>query len=200
MVGVAGTLTIEPRVSIDDAPVRAMLARLSGFGDDGGIHPALDAIGDAMVASTKNRFYDQHGPGGAPWPPSKAALREKRKTLIKSGRLLNSISHNVLASNSGVEWGTNAVYAAMMQRGGTFTVYARSQQIYRKFNKRTGELGTKFVKKSKSNFASWHTIGQHNVAIPGWPFIGIDNEDIAEMSDVLTRYLRAAMQGSGRPH
>lgn len=195
MTGVGATLTIQPTVTIDDAPVRAMLGRLAGFGD-GPLFPALDAIGEAMVSATQMRFHDQHGPGGVPWPPSKAALREKRKTLIKTARLVSSITHNLLrGAESGVEWGTNVVYAAMMQMGGTITHYARSQQIYRRTNKAKTEILPGFVKRAKSNFASWITIGEHTFTIRGWPFIGIDKEDIAEMDDTLTRALKRQAEG-----
>jgi phage virion morphogenesis protein len=180
-------------IAIDDSELRAMLERAENIDASEELHAAWDAIGEAMVAKTQMRFHEQHGPDGAAWPPSKAAIKEGRPTLIKTARLLQSMAHNLL--DNGVEWGTNVIYAAVHQFGATFDVHARNQTIYRHIDARTGELGTRFVKKRQSNFASEHASPAHSVTIPARPFLGIDDDDIAEAESILARHVEAALIG-----
>jgi phage virion morphogenesis protein len=183
-------------VRIDDTQLRAMLERAANIGGADVLHAAWDAIGEAMVSKTMRRFDEQHGPDGAPWLPSKAAKKEGRKTLIKTGNLRNRFTHNVLPGNAGVEWGTNVVYAAIHQFGGTIQRGARQQTIHRRIDKRTGELSSKFVKKSKSNFASVHAVAAHAITMPARPFLGIDGEDIKEAEGMLTLAVEQYLAGN----
>lgn len=68
--------------------------------------------------------------------------------------------------------GTNVAYvAAINEWGGTFQVGEREQTIYRKVGKDGAfASGGKFVKASKSNFATTHTVPAHSVTIPPRPF------------------------------
>lgn len=56
--------------------------------------------------------------------------------------------------------------------GHTGVIPSRSQLVYRSLNERTGEFNKngKFVKKDKSNFASWVTIPSYTVDVPARPF------------------------------
>ncbi|WP_036259193.1 phage virion morphogenesis protein [Meiothermus cerbereus] len=95
------------------------------------------SVGEVLVSSTIQRFNEQKGPDGRPWEPLAAAtvaprkkdfkksggLRkqalermEKRKILIQSGRLRNSITAR--RDGTRVAVGTNLVYAAIHQFGG----------------------------------------------------------------------------------
>lgn len=88
--------------------------------------PAMDEIGAAMVTSTQQRFEDERDPDGAPWPPlaestrrkvSRGRLRGGANKLRVSGLLYQSITHT--ATPKEVEVGTNRIYAALQQLGGT---------------------------------------------------------------------------------
>ena len=81
--------------------------------------PLFDEIGASLVVSTQMRFERGEGPDGNPWPPSLRAIVEGGQTLVDTARLKGSISHE--ASDTGVAVGTNVLYAAIHQFGGTIT-------------------------------------------------------------------------------
>lgn len=174
-------------VTIDDRELRGGLDALIALDREDALHPAWDAIGELMVSTTQSRFDKQHGPDGAPWIPSKRALRVGGRTLIETARLFGSITHNVLGN--GVEWGTNVVYAAIHQLGGTIHRKARTQTIYR----RQKSNSNRFVKKSKSDFATEHAVGAHDIIIPARPFLGLDEEDRVESENILARHVERAL-------
>jgi len=66
-----------------------------------------------------------------------------------------------------------AEYGAYNEFGATIEMAARSHQMYKQVNSSgTGyNKGGRFVKKSKSNFASWTTIPAHTVVIPERSFM-----------------------------
>src|SRR6185312_5578169 len=77
--------------------------------------------------------------------------------------------------------GTPVAYiAAINEFGGSFQVEARQQTIYRRLNA-DGSFASdgKFVKASKSNFATEHTVPAHTVTVPPRPFF---RQMIAEKS------------------
>jgi len=158
-------------------------------------HAMWDAIGGKLDTGAVLRFEAQQDPQGNPWVPSHRAVKEDGRTLHWHGYLEGSITHNVIG-NEGVETGSPLIYARTMQDGATFTVYPRSQQIYRKAGRDGIEPG--FVKKSKSNFASWVTIGGeegYEVTIPARPFLGISAGDSEEVLDTALTHLDKAWNG-----
>ena len=67
--------------------------------------------------------------------------------------------------------GTSVPYIAAIQEfGGSFKREARTQTVYFRQNQKTGEIGNRFVKKSKSNFSQDVDVGEHTVTIPSRPF------------------------------
>ena len=77
--------------------------------------PIFDEIGARLVTRTQIRFEQGIAPSGERWPVSARAERQGGQTLVDSARLKNSIEHR--ADNSGVEVGTNVIYAAAHQFG-----------------------------------------------------------------------------------
>jgi phage virion morphogenesis protein len=168
-------------IRVDDAVVMAAFGQIeAGLVD---MLPAFDAIGASLVGSTVHRFETETGPDGNPWPPSLRALKEGGQTLTETARLRQSITH--LASADGAEVGTNVVYAAIHQLGGTIKREARTQTIYRKYDEKLDELLPRFVKRSKSNFATDHAVGAHEIEMPARPFLGIDDADQVEIGAIL---------------
>lgn len=89
------------------------------------------AVAEGITSRTIRRFSEQRAPDGTPWPPLSAAtlLAEargrgrraqerlaRRKALIRTGRLRNSIGWKVVGTRIYV--GTNVVYAPIHQFGG----------------------------------------------------------------------------------
>lgn len=152
------------QVEIDDAQVRGILDRLVAAAED--LSPAMDRIGSMLVSSVLHRFETGQGPAGVPWKPSIRARVQGGQTLIDSGRLRASITY--IPGPSSVEVGTNAIYAAIHQFGGT--IHAKSAPHL------TFKIGGRFVSKD-------------HVTIPPRPFLGIDEGDRAEIANILRDHL-----------
>lgn len=151
------------------ADLDAMVARLDRP------RPMWDAIGASLVVSTQRRFEEGHGPDGSPWPVSYRAALTGGKTLIDSARLMQSITH--IASDSGVEVGTNVLYAAIHQLGGIIRAIGD-------FLAFTLADGRKIFAKS--------------VTIPARPFLGIDEDDETEILRIAEDYVAGPSTGSGQ--
>mgnify|MGYP000007448031 FL=1 len=108
------------------------------------------------------------------------------RVLRDSGALQNSISER--SDDDTAIVGTNLPYAAIHQFGGEIKRAARSQQAYF-HQKKDGSVGNRFVKKSRSNFSQWVTIGSGVVNMPARPYLSLTNEDEAEIVDTVNRYL-----------
>lgn len=189
------------RVTVDDRTVLTVLGQLVAASRD--LRPALSDMGAALVASTQARFRAQQAPSGAAWAPlAPSTVRGRRKgkgagsaqALLDTGRLRNSITRRVL-DRTALLVGTNVEYAAVHQFGHTFQRAARSQYAYFRQDKRTGEVGRRFVKKSRSNFKQGVTIGAHAQTIPARPFLGLSASDETTVLGILTRHLAQAVRG-----
>lgn len=122
-------------------------------------------VGVYLETSTQQRFMEGRGPAGSVWPQSLRARLESGRTLIDSARLMQSITSN--ATDSGVEAGTNVIYAAIHQFGGT--VRAKTAK------------GLRF-RIGKGKDAPWAT--KQSVTIPPRPFLGVDEGDEAAILDI----------------
>jgi phage virion morphogenesis protein len=141
--------------------------------------PLWEEVGASLVASTQRRFETGVGPDGSPWPPSIRALAVGGKTLVDTARLMQSITFN--ASESGVEVGTNVLYAAIHQFGGTI-------------NAKT-PAGLRFQVHGASGKKEWRN--KQSVKIPARPFIGLDDRDETEISTIAAAWLARAAGGAG---
>ncbi len=124
-----------------------------------------DEIGAYGVASTQMRFVDQHDPDGNPWKQSWRAIMQNGQTLRDTGRLMNSLTHNVFPN--GVEWGTNVEYAESMHFG--FKAAARSGYLL--FNVAGQWRKVKSVKSEPR------------------PFLGINSDDEKEILDIIGNHI-----------
>ncbi|EDQ1698258.1 hypothetical protein GP195_005251, partial [Salmonella enterica] len=67
--------------------------------------------------------------------------------------------------------GTPLAYiAAINEFGGSAIIPAREQTLHFRYNEKTGEIGHRFVKAGKGNFAQDVVIPEHTVTIPPRPF------------------------------
>lgn len=84
--------------------------------------PAMEEIGAALVESTRERFDTETSPADVRWAPNSPvtlARKSGTKILTDSGDLRSSISARLWSAGKGVSVGSDLVYAAMMQFGGT---------------------------------------------------------------------------------
>lgn len=158
-------------IAIEDEALREGLARIVDAG--GNPRPVLEEIGIYAVKSTRDRFFDEQGPGGLPWLPSIRKLRQGGRTLTESGDLRDNISFEV--GEDYVEWGTNLIYGGVNQFGATIRPVA------------AGAL------RFEIPGVGWIT--RKEVTIPARPFLGVDDADREAHGDILVHWLEEAAQG-----
>jgi phage gpG-like protein len=151
-------------LEIDASPLHGVLSGLRAVTEN--LNEPLDAIGAVLVANTMTRFETGKGPGGIAWLPSIAAKLRGGQTLVETGRLRSSFTSQVVGDS--VEWGTNVVYAAVHQFGHSF-----SHQAFRAAERKG--FGLPFA--------------ESIVTLPARPFIGVDDNDVADMKEVLVDFL-----------
>lgn len=159
------------QIVVDDRQVNALLSRLTALGQSP--RHVMQDIATYGENSTRDRFKQQVGPDGAAWQPSHRAQNKGGKTLIESGRLLDSVTNQ--SGNDFAEWGTNAIYAAIHQVGGEIRAKT-SKGLFFKLSDGTGRR----VKK---------------VTIPARPYLGINADDEAQIVDIINQHLFEAING-----
>ena len=108
-------------VEIKDDEITSSLLKLGAALTD--MSPVMASIGEALVASAKKRFPEGVSPDGAKWAPkSKATRSPDPRPLFGPSKMLSSQIFAISSAES-VEVGSNRVYAAMMQFGGTKEAY-----------------------------------------------------------------------------
>ena len=152
-------------------------------------HPRglFENIGASLVTSTQMRFERGQAPDGSPWPPSLRVIAHGGKTLVETARLMRSITS--IASDSGVEVGTNVIYAAIHQFGGAIAHKARSGTVTFKRSKKSGELLPGFRKKGRGTETRAVSISAHTTHMPTRPFIGLDDDDTVEIARLAEDWL-----------
>lgn len=182
----------------------------------GNLHPALRHIGEAVKESTQQRFLSGGpAPDGTAWAPLSPAtlLRKRGKGILReSGQLMDTILWQ-LAGES-VMVGTNKVYGAIHQFGGTIQKYAHSRQLRFRTDAKGNMLsqanlgiGPKRMrnadqmkvfasKRHKRAIAKWVSVGDHQVQIPARPFLGLSHKDQETIRAILKEHLeRGLSQG-----
>ncbi|MFG0589040.1 phage virion morphogenesis protein [Acinetobacter sp. YQ_14] len=126
----------------------------------------FDEIGAYGVSSTQLRFVEQSDVDGNPWKQSWRAKLQNRQTLRDTGRLMNSLTHNVI--ENGVEWGTNVEYAAAMHFGSHILPKTGQYLVF--------------------NVAgNWRKVKE--VVNPPRTFLGINAEDDESILNIIGRHL-----------
>ena len=156
--------------------------------------PLLERMGERLLRFHQQRFKDQISPEGIEWASLKPRyLRRKRrnkdKILTLDGHLQNTLHWQVNADE--LLFGTNRVYGAIHQFGGTIEIAARSQQAYYR-QKKSGKIANEFVRKDKSNFAQWHTIPAYKIKIEARPWLGVSKSEGETLIDMAKNYLQGA--------
>jgi phage gpG-like protein len=141
------------------------------------IRPVLAEFGIHMIRSVEKTF--QTGGHPVPWPASIRARTRGGKTLIKSGRLKNSIVA-ALTGDRTLQVGTNVKYAAIHQLGfsGTVQIPEHIRRVTRAFGRR---LKT----------PTYATVRGHpaHMRIPARPFLVAQEEDLEIWKGMLGRHM-----------
>jgi phage virion morphogenesis protein len=118
------------RIEIKDDEITIGLAALQGRLSN--MKPVMEEIGEYAVESTKLRFKAGKAPDGSTWqaksPGTLASYGARKSNRVDvrplfgpSGILSSQIFAEADADS--VEWGSNRIYAAMMQFGGTKSAF-----------------------------------------------------------------------------
>ncbi|CNJ03497.1 Mu-like prophage protein gpG [Yersinia aldovae] len=159
--------------------------------------PLLNDMGEKLLEFHQQRFKDQTSPDGVAWKElsphyKKRKRRNQDKILTLDGPLRNTLRWQV--NTQELLFGTDRPYGAIQHFGGTIEIAARSQQAYY-HQKKSGEIDNRFVRKSKSNLAKWHTIPAHTVTLPARPWLGVSKEQ----GDQLVERARLSLQRTLKP-
>lgn len=179
MSGIAITIEAD-----GESAVMQALARLSDFDQNKSV--LFDSIGQAVVENIRNRWADGVGLEGK-WRLSRRAMIKGDITLIDSSRLKDSMTHNVLPN--GLEIGTDVKYGAIHHFGGEIKHEASTRRTYFRQDQRTGLVGNKFVRKSRSNFMQESQGKAYKVNMPRRPFLGLIETDEEQVLDLIERHL-----------
>ena len=144
--------------------------------------PPFKQLGQALVDSTKERFFEQQDPDGHPWAAlSPATLQRKKvnadKILVEHQNLFNSITWEADATS--VQVGTNMVYANALQDGNMGE--GQSSRIRGAQNQRAH----RFVRFRSANAGQGGT--------PARPFIGLSKADGQEILRIVTAHLQKGL-------
>ena len=166
-------------VAWDDSRASIALRDLQAAGLD--MAPLMDSIGAALLGNTLDRFEQGRGPKGDAWKKSRRASQQGGQTLIDSARLRDSIVTE--ASAAEVTIGTNVIYAAIHQFGGT--IRAKTAK------------GLAF---SVPGFAAEgggdHLVIVDSVTLPPRPYLGIGPEDEDSIDEAYELYIGQVLQGA----
>jgi len=201
------------RIEVADAEVATGLRRLGEAGGDLGA--AMEEIGAALLFSTQTRFETKTGPDGAPWTPFAGSTLKRMparrrigpQLLRDTGRLSGSLVFKADAES--VEVGTNVVYAAIHQFGGSVVIperrgsatfeYVAEGAGKAKDGRRVGSR-LRFATAStraKTKHTRAFTVPAHTVSIPARPYLGVSDDDRAEILAILAdRLAKAGAEGA----
>ncbi|WP_279480263.1 phage virion morphogenesis protein [Aureimonas sp. SK2] len=160
-------------ITIDTAEVDRLLVRLGPVLDFDGAE-LMDIVGAVGESQTRRRITDEKtAPDGTPWKANRAGT----PILQQTGRnLLDSVAYRASADEA--EWGASWEYAHVHQEGATI------EPTTAKALRFTGPGGETF-------FAQ-------KVTVPARPFVGLSADNLAELGDVVTDFLRSLREEAGR--
>lgn len=161
-------MTATMSLTLNDQALRDALAQSAdALGD---LTQLMDEIGAALVDVVRGHFEAGEAPDGRGWLRSRAARERSGQTLLKDGHLRDSITYE--ATSTSVEVGTNLIYAAIHQFGGTI--------------KPVNAAALKF----KLPNGAWVTAAQ--VTLPARPYLGIGQNERIEITEVVEAYVTRA--------
>ncbi len=189
-------------IDVNDEEVRRGLTRLRVVADD--MTPAMRVIAEHLEAGVERRFRTKTGPGGQLWDDLSDVTKARRKKkgrvpiqkLVSSGKLRDSFhadyDSNRAVVGTGVEYASTHQYGAERGEFGSFSVVAQTVQGRRRQVRRgesaklAGTLGTEPAR-TQGRPIPWGDI-------PARPFLGFDDKDRSNVSDVIMDHLERSFR------
>lgn len=135
--------------------------------------PLLKSIAYYGESSTRERFSTETDPAGNKWKQSLRAKRDGGKTLDQDGYLANI---NSTADDQKAEWGSNRIYAAIHQFGGT--------------------IKPKSAKALHFQIPGLGWVMRKQVTLPARPYLGISNDDQENILDLVNKHISGLIRGA----
>jgi len=160
---------IEMRHEIRDEQVAEMLGRMRRNVEN--LRPALLEIGEHLQGSVEERFRTETDPEGRPWEPLSEFTKENKRTdqiLTESGGAGLRGSIHYRAGRDFLEQGTNKIYAAIHQLGGTIKAKGGGALAI-------GRPGGAFALVKQ-------------VTMPARPYLGLSDSDRQVIDEILMRH------------
>lgn len=180
------------RITVSADQVMATLERIDRVAKQPG--DIMADIAAYLVTSTQRHFETETGPSGK-WTPlsprtaNRRIGRSRRRGAANMLRVTNRLYSSITGESSDKEAavGTNAIYAAIHQFGGTIAQAARAQDI----NLSAGRGRKRFVRASAKRKTSMTVnIGARTITIPARPFLYLDENDFAEIERIVAEGFR----------
>lgn len=153
-------MSVQAEITGDTAELLKKLSSMKQIN----VRGVLNGIAEGLRTSTVERFRSEESPEGKKWQTSIRAKESGGKTLTQTAQLKNSIRKEV--SSNGLAVGTNDIRAATLQFGDTRTIRAKNGK-YLTF---------------KIN-GQWRRVESVKINIPARPYLGISEEDRAEIKE-----------------
>ena len=190
---VQATIRFEGQKGLD-----AALSRLAVLGRSP--RPIFKAIANYGESSTRLRFEHQRGPDGATWKPSRRVQKSGGQTLVKSRRLLRSIT-NAYGENFAA-WGSNVAYARIHQRAGKSAAQRTPPASACALTPRQPCAPARQSQaggvRPRQSQACTHELARdwpHKIRMPARPFVGVNREDLWAMGRLTVQTIQAAEGG-----
>ena len=190
---VQATIRFEGQKGLD-----AALSRLAVLGRSP--RPIFKAIANYGESSTRLRFEHQRGPDGATWKPSRRVQKSGGQTLVKSRRLLRSIT-NAYGENFAA-WGSNVAYARIHQLGGKSAAQRTPPASACALTPRQPCAPARQSQaggvRPRQSQACTHELARdwpHKIRMPARPFVGVNREDLWAMGRLTVQTIQAAEGG-----
>jgi phage virion morphogenesis protein len=162
--------------------------------------PAMDEIEQMLLTSTDQRFEAETDPAGHRWTPlapstsKRKAAAGRERILQWSTRLRRSVTGKHDAHS--VTIGTNVIYAAIQQFGGTIARPEREATVrlrnVSKMNK-AGDARINVVRFAKASHKKARSVDvnipAHDIRLPARPLIGISQPDLSAAVDILRKFV-----------
>lgn len=191
------------RIDVDDAAVRAALARLVALAQD--LTPVMTTIAGIMHDAVAENFAQQGRPRWPNLAPSTLRRRRDRgkdaQILQDSGRLAGSIQLDFGPDFAQV--GTNVEYARIQHFGGTIERTPHSVRVRHRTDAkgnllRQGKNGRLLIfarDDHKRARTSWHEVKAYRITIPPRPFLALTAEDWEKVRAAPAAVLERAWRG-----
>ena len=189
-------------IKIENTGVLDAFNRLLELGNDMSL--VMRVIAGVLHDRTEQNFADESGPLGK-WPALKDKKRADGMILQDTGRLISSITTQ--SDHNSASIGTNVIYAAIQQLGGTISKPSQSRLVRHRADKkgnllRSEHLGGKgliFAKNSDKNAVSrWFGQEAHEIDIPARPYLPVTPDGRLQdgFEEEIANVLRDALQNA----